>query len=147
MLLVLASAVFLGSESLGTRDHILLSPTTRKVTVEVFDPASTPADSRNGSWSSLCNLGTDSTENTSSNISSIVACVSVAAVMLRLLSHYLRTDVFADLFPSNSYLWWLHNSGFQQTCKNIDSVSTQHRTKHKSNFAVSVGFMSLQEWL
>jgi hypothetical protein len=25
MLLVLASAVFLGSESLGTRDHILLS--------------------------------------------------------------------------------------------------------------------------
>jgi hypothetical protein len=50
MLLALASAVFLGSESLGTRDHILLSDlrlpissplTTRRVTVEVFDPAST----------------------------------------------------------------------------------------------------------
>jgi hypothetical protein len=50
MLLTLVSVVFLGSESLGTRDHILLSvlrlpfsspPTTRRVTVEVFDPAST----------------------------------------------------------------------------------------------------------
>jgi hypothetical protein len=48
--LVLASAVFLGTKSLGTGDHILLSqirdffsspPTTRRVTVEVFDPAST----------------------------------------------------------------------------------------------------------
>jgi hypothetical protein len=51
MLLLLASVVILGSESLGTRDHILLSqiwdfpfpssPTTRRITVEVFDPAST----------------------------------------------------------------------------------------------------------
>jgi hypothetical protein len=79
MLLILVSAVFLGSESLGTRDHIVLSqiwdfsfrrllrlagsrwrystwpyctvsdlrlpfsspPTTRRVMVEVFDPAST----------------------------------------------------------------------------------------------------------
>jgi hypothetical protein len=47
MLLVLASAVFLGSVSLGTRDHILLSQiwdflfvTSYDVTVEVFDPAS-----------------------------------------------------------------------------------------------------------
>jgi hypothetical protein len=46
LLLALASAVFLGSESRGTRDHILLSqirdspPTTRRVTVEVLDPAS-----------------------------------------------------------------------------------------------------------
>jgi hypothetical protein len=48
MLLALASAVILGSESYGTRDHILLSqnrdfplsspPTTRRATVEVFDP-------------------------------------------------------------------------------------------------------------
>jgi hypothetical protein len=47
MLLALASAVLLGSESLGIRDHILLSQilrlpfsspsTTRRVTVEVFD--------------------------------------------------------------------------------------------------------------
>jgi hypothetical protein len=47
--LPLASAVILGSESRGIRDHILLShprlpssspPTTRKATVEVFDTAS-----------------------------------------------------------------------------------------------------------
>jgi hypothetical protein len=78
LLLVLASAVILGSESLGTRDHILRSQirdfpfhrllrlasqsqsyvtadgqsaslswnkapiTTRRVTVDIFDPASTP---------------------------------------------------------------------------------------------------------
>jgi hypothetical protein len=45
MLLALASAVFLGSESLGTASDLRLlfssSPTTRRVTVEVFDPAST----------------------------------------------------------------------------------------------------------
>jgi hypothetical protein len=51
MLLALASAVLLGSESLCSRDNILLSqylrlpfsspPTTGRVTVEVFDPAST----------------------------------------------------------------------------------------------------------
>jgi hypothetical protein len=50
MLLALARVVFLGFESLGTRDHILLPhvrlpfsspPTTRMVTMEVFDPVST----------------------------------------------------------------------------------------------------------
>jgi hypothetical protein len=51
MLLALASAVFLRSESLGTHNHILLShevklpfsspPMTRRVMVEVFDLAST----------------------------------------------------------------------------------------------------------
>jgi hypothetical protein len=52
MVLALASAVFLGSESLGTRrpyftvSDFRLSfsspPTTRRVTMKVFDPASTP---------------------------------------------------------------------------------------------------------
>jgi hypothetical protein len=50
LLLALASAVILGSESRGTQDHILLSqirdfysspPTTCRAMVEVFDPAST----------------------------------------------------------------------------------------------------------
>jgi hypothetical protein len=50
LLLVLASSAILGSESRGTRDHILLSQipeffssplTTRRVTVEVFDSTST----------------------------------------------------------------------------------------------------------
>jgi hypothetical protein len=50
LLLVFASGIFLWSASLGTRDHILLSqdlrlpfsslPTTRRVTVDVFYPAS-----------------------------------------------------------------------------------------------------------
>jgi hypothetical protein len=49
LLLVLASAVIIRSESLGTRDHILLSqirdfllspPTTRRATMEVFGPTS-----------------------------------------------------------------------------------------------------------
>jgi hypothetical protein len=46
MLLALVSAVFLESESLGTRVSDLRlpfssPPTTRRVTVEVFDPAAT----------------------------------------------------------------------------------------------------------
>jgi hypothetical protein len=50
LLLALASAVIFRSESRGTRDHVLLSqirdpfmlpPTTRRATVELFDPAST----------------------------------------------------------------------------------------------------------
>jgi hypothetical protein len=50
MLLAFASAVFLGSESLDSRPYFTVSdlrlpfsspPTTRRVTVDVFDPAST----------------------------------------------------------------------------------------------------------
>jgi hypothetical protein len=61
LLLVLASACcVLGSESRGTRDHILLSqirdfpflspPTTRRATVEVFDPTSTWEDCQRQSY-------------------------------------------------------------------------------------------------
>jgi hypothetical protein len=94
MLLALASAVILGSESLGTRDHILLSdlrlpisspPTTRRVTMEVFDPAS-----RRSLGSSLYNLGEDQTENTVSNSYSIVmgGCLAIARIS------YLRERVY-----------------------------------------------------
>jgi hypothetical protein len=55
MLLALASAVFIGSESLVTRDRILLYL-------------------RNGSWSSLYRSSTDRTEN----LFSIIACSLVA---------------------------------------------------------------------
>jgi hypothetical protein len=48
-------------------------PTTRRVTVEVFDPASTRVHCHLGSWSSLYGLGTDPTENTSPNTFPIVA--------------------------------------------------------------------------
>jgi hypothetical protein len=53
---------------------------------------------RNDSWPSLYSLGTDRTENIASNSSSIVACMSVAAFMWRLLSHYLATGVFMKPF-------------------------------------------------
>jgi hypothetical protein len=43
-------------------------------------------------------------------------CMSVAVITWRLLSHCLAVGIFAELFPSNSCLCWLHNSGFQQTC-------------------------------
>jgi hypothetical protein len=55
MLLVLASAVFLGSSPLDLatifycpsfETSLLSPPTTRRVTVEVFDPASTRAGTR-----------------------------------------------------------------------------------------------------
>jgi hypothetical protein len=49
-------------------------PTTRRVTVEVFDPAFTF-----GSWPSLYSLGTDRTDNMASNNSSIVGCMFVSA--------------------------------------------------------------------
>jgi hypothetical protein len=64
MLLVLASAVILEFESLGISDHIILSqirsrlpfsspPTTRRVTLEVFDPASTRHPCRVDSFATI----------------------------------------------------------------------------------------------
>jgi hypothetical protein len=75
LLLTLASEVILGSTSHGTRDHILLSqiprlpfsspPTTRRATVEVFDPAVTRVNHLLFQLrSSLYSLGTAPTENT-----------------------------------------------------------------------------------
>jgi hypothetical protein len=50
-----------------------------------------PPHGSNGSWSSsyIYNFSTDSTEKTAFNSSAIVVCVSVAAIMWRLLSHCL----------------------------------------------------------
>jgi hypothetical protein len=60
-------------------------PTTRRATVEVFEPDSTGrTDSRNRRCSSL-SLGTGRIENTTSKNSSIVACVCCR--------HYLATTV------------------------------------------------------
>jgi hypothetical protein len=89
MLLVLASAVFLRSQSLGTRDHILLSqirdfPFRRflRLAGSRWKYSTLPPHgyvTHNGSWSSLDSLRMDRTENTASNSSSVVACVSAAA--------------------------------------------------------------------
>jgi hypothetical protein len=68
--------------------------------------------SRYGLWA-------EPTENTASNISHFVACMSVATITWRLLNYCLATGVFAETFPSNGCLCWLHNSGFHQTCEKI----------------------------
>jgi hypothetical protein len=95
LLLALASAFILGSESRGTRDNILLSqirdfPFSRLLQLAGLRwRFSTPPPhgsslysfgidritlSRNDSWSSLYSLCMDSTENTESNTHSLVAC-------------------------------------------------------------------------
>jgi hypothetical protein len=107
--LALASPVIFGSESRRTGGHILLSqiwdspfrrlPTTRRVTVEVFDPVSTRVDWLTADRSSLYSLCTDPTENNSPNSYSIVAW--------RSYRHW----------PRRKHRL-LHSSGFQQTCHN-----------------------------
>jgi hypothetical protein len=54
-----------------------LPPTTRRATVEVYEPTSIRSLSRNGSCSPLFIFGADRTENTASN--SIVACYIAVA--------------------------------------------------------------------
>jgi hypothetical protein len=80
MLQVLASIVFLGFESLGTRDHILL---TRKVTVEVFDPASTRMYSEAAAEPRY--ITSAPTAQKTSHVVPIVACRLTAAEMCLLL--------------------------------------------------------------
>jgi hypothetical protein len=60
-------------------------PTTRRVTVEVFDPASTRVsqDVAAGRYIYIHILAMDRAENAASNSSPIVACVSVAAIVLQ----------------------------------------------------------------
>jgi hypothetical protein len=100
VLLALASVVFLESESLGTRDHIFTvseltppfpsPPTTRRVTVEVFEPASTRVTTPNITRVALYILLSDRTENS-------------ASVVVTCLTNY-RIATVATLTAANSYL-------------------------------------------
>jgi hypothetical protein len=84
----LASAVILGSESRGTRDYIAVSysrlpfpspPTTRRATVEVFDPTST----RDPGVSKLNCLNItilQGIENTVSSNTPIVVCLPISCL-------------------------------------------------------------------
>jgi hypothetical protein len=81
----------------------------------------------NGSWSSLYSLRMDCTENTASNRSSVVACVSVVVFSWWLLSHCLARGVFMEPCPINSCLCWLHSTGFQQTCHCMFTYLTEMR--------------------
>jgi hypothetical protein len=79
----------------------------------------------NGIWFLFYSLNTGSTENIVSNSSSAVVCMPVAAITWRLLSRYLPTPVFVELFHNNSCLCWLNNSCFEQICHNILTCSTE----------------------
>jgi hypothetical protein len=109
MLLAFAIAVFLGSESFGTRNHILLSQTWVFPFLRLLWLAgsqwrySTPPPhgltATDGNWITTCSIydfGTDCIGNIISNISSIVA--------LRVCC---RRNLFIELLPSNVCLFWL----------------------------------------
>jgi hypothetical protein len=75
--------------------------------------------SESSNYFSLENLDTDRLENTASNSSSIVACVSVAAVTWL----GCRGNVFTGTLPRNDRLFWLRNPGFERTCHNTKSCN------------------------
>jgi hypothetical protein len=103
MLLVLASAVFLGSESLGSRDHIV-------------GPFSWYFDCRHGPHREHlfqkflnCCMGTLLSDG-----SGIVLCVRSCCI---------AAGAFTEPIPSNGCFCWFQNSGFQQTCRNVQTAN------------------------
>jgi hypothetical protein len=97
MLLVLASTVFSGPTPLelatifyclSFETYFSSPPTIRRLTVEVFDPASTRVRLHTGSGSLLYCSGTDRRENFASKISSWVARKRYWALALVLLRAY-----------------------------------------------------------
>jgi hypothetical protein len=74
----------------------------------------------NGSWPSLYNLGTDLRGNTFS----IIAYVSVAGFIWRLVSHCVTKRVFAAPLPSNGCLCWLKvNTKLNENYCHSDMIS------------------------
>jgi hypothetical protein len=93
LLLVLAIAVILRSESHGTHDRILLTQIRDSPNLEEQVPVFISPQEQGGPVilpgtlprsCSLYSLGLDRIENAVSNISSIVACISVAAIIVYL---------------------------------------------------------------
>jgi hypothetical protein len=146
LLLALANAVILRSKPHGTHDHILLSQiqdspnlegqvpifiTPRNRVTQLYPPSHWDPFSflprLAGLWRYstlpphgliIYSLGT---ENTTSNSSSTVpraCCLVMALVLCMLWSCCLTTGMFAELFPSNGCLCWLHSSCFDQICHN-----------------------------
>jgi hypothetical protein len=112
MLLALARALFLWFESLGTRDHILLSqiwdfPFRRllRLAKSRWKYSIPPPHGTHSTVLYLYNFDTDRIENTASNISFIVACVSSAAETC-LSSRYQATDnVIVTQYRINLSVW------------------------------------------
>jgi hypothetical protein len=113
----------------STRFFFSLLPTTRRTTVEVFDPASArDSFSHNRSFSLLYSIDTDRIGNTSPN-SSIAASRSYCRARVEKVASQLlywcllricclATDVFTEPFPSNGCLYWLHSSCLEKICHN-----------------------------
>jgi hypothetical protein len=98
-------------------------PTTRRVTVKVFDPAST-----RGFTALLVlfiySLGTDSTENTASNSYSIITCINVFCGKVARKTYKTPKSLVTVLFPNNGRFFpWLHNSFFEQICHSYQQGS------------------------
>jgi hypothetical protein len=120
-------------------------PTTRRETMEVFDPVSTREVILTLDLSCLEHLGTDRIGNTSPNNSSIVASrryrtdrventssLSLHCCVLRICC--LATDVFAQPFPSKDCLCWLHSSCIEQIYHNtIIIIRENHRGDKAEN--------------
>jgi hypothetical protein len=114
MLLALASAVFLGSESLGTRDHILLSQIWDFFSVASYDSQGHDGIIQprlhTGNYQTILLYDTDCTENEASNNYSIVACVFVVAVMFLssccLATYTQRLTESWEAFMKNTPIRW-----------------------------------------
>jgi hypothetical protein len=157
---VLASVGILKSKSHGTRDHILLSqiqdfPFCHLLQLRGYGGGIEPhlcfdsSDITLGRTSQKapllpvallqCDIAVvaDHIENFASNSSSVVVFISMAAVTWHLLSHCLAMGVFAEPYSSNSWLCYLHNSGFQQRCHMVTLLYWILVTLSSQNSSVS----------
>jgi hypothetical protein len=123
MLLVLASAVFLGSESLGTSDHILLSQIwcfhfRRLLRLAGHGGGIRPRIHR-GALTALFRFSRYSLCEDSQRTPLVIVPILLHDVVIgadRIENTGSR--VVSVLFPSNSCFRWLHNFGLQQSCNN-----------------------------
>jgi hypothetical protein len=125
MLLALDRAVFLGSESLWTRDHILLSqiwdfPQTRRVTVEVLDPASTLVSSNSPPI-----LLTVPTYNSSARTprKTRLSVVKNACLLARYLAMYICGPHRKHLLPPGSIVACAYFGRCLEMCLHVTVVS------------------------
>jgi hypothetical protein len=127
LLMVLASAVILGSESRGTRDHILLSQIRDFLSVAFYEPQGYGGGVRPRLYTGLTrclklsSLYRHEPHRKHRFITLrllLQRCVYLAVALQRkLLDCSLRIrcsgNVFTEPLPSNISLLWLHYSGFQ----------------------------------
>jgi hypothetical protein len=72
-------------------------------------------------------------ENTASIALLLLRDITAVAEM-RSLCHCLATGLFTEPFPSSGCPFWLHNSGFQQTCYNILHMLDETRREQKKSY-------------